>query len=91
MRKTDIFYINGKKLELPLFQKGDRVYIHPKRTTSSKRVEGTVSETSMGGLFVDVEWDKETYPTHPSLGGGNMQPGKQWMVDSLLYIEEEEK
>jgi hypothetical protein len=85
MRQTAIFYINGERKECILFQKGDRV-----RPIASDAVaigaEGTVIGTSEGGLFVDVKWDKEEYP---STLGGTVRLGTQRLVDRLELIETE--
>ena len=83
--ETSIFYINGKKLELPLFEKGDRVYIPDHDSLAIERVEGTVTKTSEGGLFVNVEWDK---PRYDAKGGGAVEVGSGRMVNSILFIED---
>jgi hypothetical protein len=82
MKGTDFFNINDKKLELPLFEKGDRVTPTDKSTSAINAI-GTVESISAGGLFVDVIWDKEKYP---SKNGGQVELGKGRMVDSLILI-----
>jgi hypothetical protein len=86
MKGTRIFNINSEDKELPLFEEGDRVYIPENDSTAAERVEGTVTGTSAGGLFVDVKWDKEVYP---SVFGGTVQVGSGRMVDGIKLIEEE--
>lgn len=85
MRQTKVFNINGEDKEFPVYQEGDRVYIPEHDSTASERVEGTVTGTSSGGLFVDVKWDKESYP---SVFGGTVQVGSGRLVDGIRLIEE---
>lgn len=84
MKGTGIFIINGKRLELPLFEKGDRV-----KPTESSTVAigatGTVESTREGGLFIDVKWDKEKYP---SKTGGQVELGEGRMVNGLILLKE---
>lgn len=82
MKGTKIFIINGEKLELPLFEKGDRV--KPKEhDTTTIGATGTVEGTREGGLFIDVIWDKAKYPQK---SGGHVELGKGRMVNGLDLI-----
>lgn len=82
MRKTKTFYIDEEKLELLIFEKGDRV--KPKdNSTMAVEPTGTVESTKCNGLFVNVIWDKESYE---SKDGGKVWLGEQRMVDGLDLI-----
>lgn len=85
MKGTRTFIINNKKLELPLFEKGDRVT--PSYDTDTEiKVEGTVKETWNGGLFVEVDWDQEIYKTK---SGGTCEYGCSRIVDDLTLINQQ--
>ena len=58
MKGMGKFRINGKEMELPLFEKGDRVQAK-EHTTTAVEATGTVEGTRVNGLFVDVKWDEE--------------------------------
>lgn len=79
MRKTRIFHINGKELELPIYKKGDRV----KTKNDSVDATGTVESTRDNGLFIDVIWDKEFFLTKD---GKHAELGKSRLVDGLELI-----
>ncbi|MFF2532319.1 hypothetical protein ACFVS2_25755 [Brevibacillus sp. NPDC058079] len=86
MKGTGLFCINGEEQELPLFEKGDRVKSKQSSTTAID-AKGTVESTSVGGLFVYVKWDKESYLS--SLGG-EVKLGQCRIADGLEYIDEKE-
>ncbi|WCF11611.1 hypothetical protein NDS46_30155 (plasmid) [Paenibacillus thiaminolyticus] len=83
MKGTATFYINGKKLVLPLYEKGDRVKVKDGGFATESVASGTVESVSDGGLFIDVSWD---YKSYPSILGGRVELGKSWIVSSLELI-----
>jgi len=84
VRKTAIFVINDERLELPLYEKGD--IVKPiEQSTTAIGATGTVEGITAGGLFVDVIWDKEKYP---SKCGGEVRLGKGRMVNDLILINQ---
>lgn len=87
MNKTGIFYINGERLELPIYEKGDRVKIKDNSTMAIKPI-GTVEGTREAGLFVDIIWDKNSYPTKD---GCTTTLGSGWMVSSIELITQQEE
>lgn len=78
--QTKIFNINNKEMELPIYQKGDRVITNKDR--DGVEAKGTVESTSNGGLFVTVKWDKAIYPTDT----GTVKLGSQRMVDGIFLL-----
>jgi hypothetical protein len=84
MKQTGIFMINGVDLELPLFKEGDRV-TEVDSSLLTEKATGTVNYTTDGGLFVDVRWDK---PSFPGISGGTVELGSRRLVDSIKYIKE---
>lgn len=84
VRKKAKFSINGRQRELSLFEKGDRVTLNA-RATVAIHTTGTVESTTNGGLFVNVKWDKKLYPSKMS---GHVTLSSQWMIDSLVLIQE---
>lgn len=78
--QTKIFDINNRKMELPLYKKGDRVTTDKDR--DGVKAEGTVESTSNGGLFVKVKWDKEEYQTDT----GAVKLGSERLVDGIFLL-----
>lgn len=84
MKGTSTFTINGKSLNLPLYEYGDRVEPVDNATLAIE-AKGTVKSVSMGGLFVKIDWDEEIYN---SKIGGTVELGEERMVNDLIAITE---
>lgn len=82
MNGTKVFRINSKLIELPLFEKDDRVSLKDNMTTAVNPV-GTVENVSEDGLFIYIKWDNKEYP---SKAGGNVELGRGWMASSVVSL-----
>lgn len=85
MSQTRIFNINGKDMELPLYQKGDRVRCAEGYSTTIG-IKGTVESTKNGGLFVDVTWDQDIYYFADG-DTGSISVGSSRLVNSIKPLE----
>lgn len=87
MNGTRTFILNRKEIEVPLYEKGDRVQIKDDPSFATNPT-GTVSSTEGDGLFVNIKWDLESFP---SSKGKFISLGESWLASTIDPIEVEVK
>lgn len=85
-REVKCFCYNGKNYNLPVLEVNDRVKLKD-YSTMREQPKGTVIGVSEDKFFIDIQWDKESYPVKSNLNG-QVKLGLKFLAPSLILFKE---